>query len=443
MATVGPRLPSIPSSLCLWTLLEPSLAALAQLVIQDGPYFTGRFARVAKSAVSGVNLEHDHNLRPWYVSLALFNSSPVVFTFSHKVITLDQEISLIWTSGWSIGKCLFLFNRYYTLFVAIFNNYVLFGPGVSSHVSRISLIFQSMLNDFVTLFSCLAFLESGYPDEPSSLTIGLHWFRWQGVTGVIAFMMGELILQLRLFALYNLNRRVLLVMFSTFVVALAASSVIMGIAMARLQATSISINLPNLSTSICTISNIQSIRFLYSFWVPIMLSESLLCLLVVIRAVEHMRENRRSREQFRWMQNGQELIMVLIRDSILYFLLLFAVYLVNTILFSRGDLVTIEAAISYSVSLSCIMGSRLCLNVRGMIPDLHSNHSNPLAFVHQRPDVATTSKVLSPISLRTPMSGAQRWPVVVVSRSEPHGDDTQQELTEYEMMELREMKPEV
>lgn len=93
--------------------------------------------------------------------------------------------------------------------------------------------------------------------------IGSNWFRWQGATGVTAFILGEckrnaisalshaggltsfrgcsksftflVILQLRLYALYNLNKKVLTLMGSVFVSAVVASSVIMGFSLSKIQ----------------------------------------------------------------------------------------------------------------------------------------------------------------------------------------------------------------
>ena len=79
-----------------------------------------------------------------------------------------------------------------------------------------------------------------------------------------------------------------------------------------------------------------------------------------------------------------------------------------------------ESAISYSVSLSCVMGSRLCLNVRGMI--------------WQDDDIIITGASSTGIAMQSRTNpDRDRWPVVVVG-------DNEQELTEFEMHELRSMR---
>ena len=88
---------------------------------------------------------------------------------------------------------------------------------------------------------------------------GVSWFRWQGVSGIIAFTLGErkppipyevylpvpkapstVILQLRLYALYSLNRKVMAAMGSVFVGTVVASATIMGFVLANIEGPSAS-----------------------------------------------------------------------------------------------------------------------------------------------------------------------------------------------------------
>lgn len=81
--------------------------------------------------------------------------------------------------------------------------------------------------------------------------VGIHWFKWQAATGIVTFVFGErmlafdlsvavttyclwlVILQLRLLALYNLNRKILALMACTFVLALVGTSTILGVALSQ------------------------------------------------------------------------------------------------------------------------------------------------------------------------------------------------------------------
>ncbi|KAF7792648.1 hypothetical protein EIP86_003745 [Pleurotus ostreatoroseus] len=352
-------------------------------------------------------------------------ASSVIIVYDH-IITLDQEIELIWKSGWSWGKCLFLLNRYYTLFVVVFNNY---GQSMKRPVSCPPSEFSA----------------SAIRLKHQSFSTG--WFRWQGATGITSFIMGELILQLRLYALWDLNKMVLAFMGTVFLCAVAASAAIMGHALTQIDAASFSI----FGLSICAPLNLQSVTYFYAFWIPIIISETVLCGLAMLRAFQGWR--RRST----LLASGRALVRVLIRDSILYFVIMFVVYLCNTIIFVQNNVrvptfflspartptpfaradnhvsvlanlctssqeTLTESAISYAVSLSCVMGSRLCLNVRGMI--------------WQDDDIIITGASSTGIAMQSrtnPDRDRDRWPVVVVGNNE-------QELTEFEMHELRSMR---
>lgn len=321
-------------------------------------------------------------------------ASSTIIVYDHFV-TLDQEVELIWKSGWSFGKCLFLVNRYYTLFVVVFNNYVLFNSSISSNLCA-------------------------------------TWFRWQGISGILSFTMGELILQLRLYALYSLNRKVLVLMGTVFAATFITSATIMGFALARIKTLVVPKEI--LGVSICTPSNLHEITFFFAFWIPIMTCEALLCALVIFKAVRGWRRRENLRD------SGKALVTVLIRDSIFYFLVLFVVYLTNTIIFVGGDAVRIEAAVNYAVSMSCVIGNRLCLNVRGMIwkdEDVIVTHSFGLGRRHGHATHPSTSRVHQQHG-----QAPQRWPVVVFANSTdaPEVPATRSKLSDYEMDELRTMR---
>ncbi|KAG6902126.1 hypothetical protein C0995_004072 [Termitomyces sp. Mi166 len=65
---------------------------------------------------------------------------------------------------------------------------------------------------------------------------GLHFFRWQGWTGLITCMIAEVILQMRLYAMYSLNKKVLALMGASFICTTAASAAIMGFVLSKITA---------------------------------------------------------------------------------------------------------------------------------------------------------------------------------------------------------------
>ncbi|TCD67436.1 hypothetical protein EIP91_012408 [Steccherinum ochraceum] len=166
--------------------------------------------------------------------------------------------------------------------------------------------------------------------------------------------MGELILQLRLYALYFLDKRVLALMGITFLAAVTASTVLMATSLSKIVA--VAHLIPGMPFCI----PVGLPRTFYAFWIPILISETLLCGLALWRGLQ----NYFARTVY---GSGQRLMDILIRDSFSYFIILFAVYLCNTVIFITGTPAQLESAIGYSVAMSCVMGNRLCLNVRGML----------------------------------------------------------------------------
>ncbi|KAF8993603.1 hypothetical protein BDQ17DRAFT_128538 [Cyathus striatus] len=59
------------------------------------------------------------------------------------------------------------------------------------------------------------------------------FFHWQGWTGLIACMLAEAILQMRLYALYSLNKKVLALMLISYLTCTTAAASIMGFVLQR------------------------------------------------------------------------------------------------------------------------------------------------------------------------------------------------------------------
>ncbi|KAI0777610.1 hypothetical protein BD413DRAFT_467056 [Trametes elegans] len=241
-------------------------------------------------------------------------ASTVIILFDH-IITLDQE-----HTSWSTGKVLFLVNRYYALCIVI----------------------------------CLS------------------WFRWQGWTGVITFVIAELILQLRLYALYFRDKRILACMVTVCLGAAASSAYVMGNALSQIR--SIAVTLPHTGSTVCVPTSLPT--HFYAFWIPMLISESVLCGLALFRGFQSYRPGSNM------FQNGKRIIEVLVRDSLFYFVIIFATYLVNACLFLTRPDSEVEIAIGFAVALSVVLANRLCLNVRGHI----RAGREPLSSLPPRPD---------------------------------------------------------
>lgn len=244
-------------------------------------------------------------------------ASCCIVVFDH-LITLDSEVDLIWRSSWSFGKLLFIINRYYTLACVIFNNYVLFSSSLTDHF-------------------CLDF------------------FRWQGWTGLIACMIAEIILQMRLYALYSLNSKILALMIISFTAASTVSALIMGKVLKSIAALAKPVQyLENFV--FCSPTNVST-KF-YTFWIPILLNECLLCILVLIRGFQTFRSGETI------FQTGRHLVSILIRDSVFYFIIITSTYLTCLLVWLNARTTLLEVPIGFSVAMSCVLTNRIILNVR-------------------------------------------------------------------------------
>jgi len=257
-------------------------------------------------------------------------ASSTIVVLDH-LITFDQEVDLIWNAHWSIGKVLFIINRYYTLCSVVFNNYALFTPTLTD-------------------------------------SFCLQWFQWQGWTGLIACMIGQIILQVRLYALYYLNKKILALMVIWFIAATVSSAVVMGTTLAVLGARSHII--PGIP--FCVPFNVP--RHLYAFWIPIIAFESLLCGMALYRGFQGI--NTRDGSGSGLFRSGRRLVNILVRDSIIFFLVVFAAYATNFLILVFGNDKLIEIPLGFSITMSCVMGNRLILNVRHLHKEITAPESD-------------------------------------------------------------------
>ncbi|KJA21582.1 hypothetical protein HYPSUDRAFT_87987 [Hypholoma sublateritium FD-334 SS-4] len=243
--------------------------------------------------------------------------SATVIVFDH-LITLGDEVDLIWKSSWTLGKILFLLNRYYSLAAVVFNNYAVFAHTVDHTVCQ-------------------------------------NFYRWQGWTGLIACLLAEAILQMRLYALYSLNKKVLVLMLSCWVLCLGISAYVMYTVLAKLTVTAMTI--PN--GMFCVPGNVSP--HFYTFWIPMLAFEALLCTLAVIRGLRTYRSNRTS-----IFHSGRELVAILIRDSLIYFVVIGAAYLTCLLVWVIAPVGLLDAPVGFSLAMSCVLANRVVLNIRSV-----------------------------------------------------------------------------
>ncbi|PPQ95906.1 hypothetical protein CVT26_015592 [Gymnopilus dilepis] len=203
---------------------------------------------------------------------------------------------------------------------------------------------------------------------------------WEGFTTVIACILAETILTMRIYALYHRRTVILrLVIFCCFS-CWTASGIIIGLGVHTTSVTAIVLETP--SGKICFN---QISPKLYLFWIPILFYESLLFVLAFCHGVEMYRISPHGRNVSTALDH-QGLSDIFVRDSVIYFIALGTIYF-TTLLFwliEKNPLIEVPSGISFAIS--SVLGSRLILNLREADAESISGNlsnqgiSRPLAF---------------------------------------------------------------
>ncbi|KDR74069.1 hypothetical protein GALMADRAFT_250803 [Galerina marginata CBS 339.88] len=175
-------------------------------------------------------------------------------------------------------------------------------------------------------------------------------------------MIAEVILQMRIYALYDLDKRILTVMTVCFVVSWSISAWIMGRALSSFTAYAY----PLPGGSICDPIGLGP--YLNMFWVPMLLFESLLCGLALYQGF------RSHRLDGSFFERGRQLIGVLVRDSLIYFLVILTTYLSCVIFMVSAPSYLLGVPVAFSIAMPSVLSNKLILNIR---ETFHTSTHNP------------------------------------------------------------------
>ncbi|KZP00846.1 hypothetical protein CALVIDRAFT_215400 [Calocera viscosa TUFC12733] len=248
-----------------------------------------------------------------YLSLASYVA--LVYDF---FLTLPTEVSLIWNGRWSIVKILFFIIRY-TVPIVITANLVQL-TGYSNFVS----------GPLSTEFCQRVILVLIY---------------WQ----LVALAMVDVIVCLRIHAIWQRRRDVFAVLATLWIVTYAAT---------------LGVTIFLTTTTFNTIAYIPQInlcsaappRYLWTAWLPGVIFEGAVCILTAIRTFQH------------WRHDGLSLSDALAQDGLIYFLFGFVTRLFDLLIWGGVNTATYWALLGeqFSFALTGIVCSRLLLNLRGV-----------------------------------------------------------------------------
>ncbi|KAG2049450.1 hypothetical protein BDR06DRAFT_705741 [Suillus hirtellus] len=226
------------------------------------------------------------------------------------ILTFPHEYRL-WNAKWTPAKVLFLVNRYFALGTAILITFLTFDvtPTLATCSAN-------------TLFAVIALL-------------------------LVANI--EMILQLRLYALYAFDKRIVLPVSALFV-AVFSGMMVIGVIIYQYEK-----NHEAQIFGACAI--LGSVDWLYLFWVPMMGLDFVLVLLAGYKSLQHYFQV----PDKNW--SGARLMRAFARDSILYFLCNFLVYLFSTLLGKFGPVEYYQLGAITITIIPPVSANRLLINM--------------------------------------------------------------------------------
>ncbi|PIL34689.1 hypothetical protein GSI_03469 [Ganoderma sinense ZZ0214-1] len=259
------------------------------------------------------------------------------------LITFDLEVDVVWRQSKRSPLCwLYLFNRFFPLVWLVLD----LGSYMLHHVS--------VVGEFMSLLRSHLF-PGGLRPPRCIIYLAIDDF-----VVVVSTLAVQVILQLRVYALYRKSRRVRLFLTFGCLAEVLVMAIFIGITLANIK------GLPVISTNDgCYYTGIFSISAF--FWLPALVYEPTLFLMVLWKAreedwLDHFRGYGTGilNKGFR---NPGKLVKVLARDSLIYFVGIFIELVINTVIWAHYNRY-INVVVPWSGALPSILGSRLFLRMR-------------------------------------------------------------------------------
>ncbi|KAF8513377.1 hypothetical protein JB92DRAFT_3096522 [Gautieria morchelliformis] len=245
-------------------------------------------------------------------------------------LTFDDEIALVWKRRWSFGKALFIFNRYFGL------------------LSLLSYAIAFFFPDPIRV--CRKFTSWTITSEGIAILAAecVTYLSWKYLRALMALRLGILII--RIYAVYDRSRRLLLLLIALLMAEVASSVVLVIFNLSQVSFMTMQ------GSTAC--QSAASPPLAFTCWIPPIIFETFLMSLMLNKGWCVYRS-----------EGGSKLLHLIIRDNILYFGVMFLALLANCIVFanpSSDNRITAGFMLYYSfvVAIPCTLGSRLLLNIR-------------------------------------------------------------------------------
>ncbi|KAJ6606050.1 hypothetical protein DFH09DRAFT_1269147 [Mycena vulgaris] len=255
-------------------------------------------------------------------------SAAIIVIFEY-LMQMPKEVDLFWKRRWTIAKCLFIWSRYYSLGFNIGN------------------------------------------------AAGTKFFHWQNGGAILQYITTQIILSLRLYAMYGRSKKILAFLITLILSEIAAMVVFFEVPKDGLVGT----NNPAPDLFICADADPPHIHWMAYVPVITLVTESILLGLAVFKASQQVRAGI----------SGGRLLPQLTKESVFFFSAIFGVHLANLIIWMVNILTVNELFTGYSFAIPAVLANRLLISVREHVDFPETIVSGrPLDFRRQAQNTTTT-----------------------------------------------------
>jgi len=287
----------------------------------------------------------------------------VTLLFYDYCLTFSREVEYIWQQKFNKGKILFFFNRYVTVIdlIGLMNSYV-----------------NRSIHD---------------PDGKQFCSPFFHIDSWMGFCGIYVV---NLLLLFRTYAIWRKSKIVLVSL--SILLALC----MMATAGAAIYADVVVQSFPVPGNVRPCVTGFDNTDVLYAIWVSSIVWDTTITILSLVKVIPLSRSN----------VIGSRMIDLLIKDGVLYFVVLFFISIGNVIVLELAPpALKITLFTFYRVMLS-LLGSRIILNLRGMILKQHDE-----IITHESVKLVVTGKSHRSWHTRSPLPPPVQTTLVTFAES--------------------------
>ncbi|KAE9391074.1 hypothetical protein BT96DRAFT_925523 [Gymnopus androsaceus JB14] len=240
-----------------------------------------------------------------------FAASTLVF-WSY-FITFENELELIWRRPKNGVTVLFLVNRYLAMIAQIVTTYTQVSPNVTYEFCKFAIAY------------------------------------WQIGTSILQLVISNGIVWLCVCALYQNNKKVRWPLLGLMAVCVLAGTAVVGVVGSHSKGASELI--PGIQR--CTVYT--QIHNLWLFWIPILVYETTTLTLVLHLFIRYLRNRK---------QGASHLLELLLKDMLLYLVVIFVAFVSDAVLFANPDPTLSGILDPPTVVLLSILGNRMLFNLR-------------------------------------------------------------------------------